>query len=110
MSEIEQHFPHAPASWTPQEAIAAAQHEGVELGDDHWQVIKALQDYFARHADHPVIHPRDLHDALDEKFHFKGGLGYLYRLFPGGPVAQGCRIAGLAAPAGSTDRGYGSVA
>lgn len=52
---------------------------------------------------------RELHDALDEKFHWKGGIGYLYRLFPGGPIAQGCRIAGLRAPAGAVDRGFGSV-
>ena len=31
-------------------------------------------------------------------------------LFPGGPVAQGCRLAGLKAPAGAVDRGFGSVA
>jgi tRNA 2-thiouridine synthesizing protein E len=52
---------------------------------------------------------RELHDALDENFHGKGGLKYLYQLFPGGPVAQGCRIAGLKAPAGATDKSFGSV-
>jgi tRNA 2-thiouridine synthesizing protein E len=35
---------------------------------------------------------------------------YLYTLFPGGPIVQGCRLAGLKAPAGATDRGFGSVA
>jgi hypothetical protein len=29
---------------------------------------------------------------------------------PGGPVAQGCRIAGLTAPAGVTDKSFGSSA
>ncbi|MDH5470718.1 MAG: TusE/DsrC/DsvC family sulfur relay protein, partial [Gammaproteobacteria bacterium] len=28
---------------------------------------------------------------------------------PGGPIAQGCRIAGLVPPAGSKDSGFGSV-
>jgi tRNA 2-thiouridine synthesizing protein E len=35
---------------------------------------------------------------------------HLYMLFPGGPVAQGCRVAGLPVPAGAVDRGFGSVA
>jgi len=47
---------------------------------------------------------------LGEKFHRQGGIRHLYQLFPGGPVAQGCRIAGLKAPAGATDKGFGSVA
>ncbi len=102
-------FPHAPAEWTPQDGVTTAIQEGLELGDDHWEAVRALQEYFNRHSEHPAMNMRDLHDALDEKFHSKGGIRYLYRLFPGGPVAQGCRIAGLLAP-GATDKGYGSVA
>lgn len=102
-------FPHAPAEWTRAAAIETAQGEGLTLGEDHWDVVRALQEFFARHADMPAIHTRELHDALDEKFHIKGGRKYLFHLFPGGPVAQGCRIAGLKAPAGTTDRGFGSV-
>ncbi len=34
---------------------------------------------------------------------------YLYGRFPGGPVAQCSRIAGLEAPAGASDFSYGSV-
>jgi tRNA 2-thiouridine synthesizing protein E len=51
---------------------------------------------------------RELHDALDERFHASGGMKYLYRLFPRGPVAQGCRIAGLHSPANVVDRSFGS--
>jgi tRNA 2-thiouridine synthesizing protein E len=102
-------FPQAPVGWTPEVAAAKAAAEGLQLGEDHWEALRALQSYFARHAGDPAFHPRELHDALDEKFHVKGGMRYLYQLFPGGPVAQGCRIAGLRAPAGATDRGFGSV-
>jgi tRNA 2-thiouridine synthesizing protein E len=52
---------------------------------------------------------RELHDALDEKFHPQGGMKYLYKLFPGGPVAQGCRLAGIDVPAGAVDKSFGSV-
>lgn len=102
-------FPHAPAGWTPALAVESARQEGVELDEEHWEALRALQDYHARHAA-TAINLRELHDALDEKFHRQGGIKHLYRLFPGGPVAQGCRIAGLKAPAGATDKGFGSVA
>lgn len=102
-------FPHAPDGWTRAAAIMTARREGLALGEDHWEALRALQEYFARHADTLPINTRALHDALDEKFHAQGGRKYLYQLFPGGPVAQGCRIAGLKAPAGTTDKGFGSV-
>lgn len=102
-------FPHAPEDWTPASATRAAQDESLEVGDDHWAAVRALQEYYARHAE-TAINLRELHDALNEKFHHKGGMKYLYTLFPAGPVAQGCRLAGLHAPAGAIDRGFGSVA
>jgi tRNA 2-thiouridine synthesizing protein E len=102
-------FPHAPEGWTRARALEVAKQEGLELGEEHWPVLRALQEYFARHEP-TAINLRELHDALDEKFHRHGGIRHLYRLLPGGPVAQGCRIAGLRAPAGATDRGFGSVA
>lgn len=102
-------FPNAPAGWTPALAAESARREGLDLGEAHWEALRALQEYYARH-EATAVNLRQLHDALDEKFHRQGGIRQLYRLFPGGPVAQGCRIAGLKAPAGATDRGFGSVA
>jgi tRNA 2-thiouridine synthesizing protein E len=102
-------FPHAPEGWTPAAALEAARSEGLEIGEEHWAALRALQEYFARHEP-TAINLRELHDALDEKFHRRGGIRHLYLLFPGGPVAQGCRLAGLKAPAGAVDRGFGSVA
>ena len=101
-------FPHAPAGWTPAAALEAALQEGLELGEGHWEALRALQEYYARHEE-IAANLREVHDALDEKFHRQGGIRQLYLLFPGGPVAQGCRIAGLKAPAGAIDKGFGSV-
>jgi tRNA 2-thiouridine synthesizing protein E len=101
-------FPHAPPGWTREVALVTAEAEGVVMKDDHWKSVRALQEFYARHEG-ATINARDIHDALGEKFHAQGGMRYLYVLFPGGPVAQGCRIAGLKAPAGATDRGFGSV-
>jgi tRNA 2-thiouridine synthesizing protein E len=102
-------FPHAPIGWMPEEARLSARQEGLVLTEQHWQVIRALQTFYARH-DETGIHRIELHDALDEKFHPQGGIKFLYRLFPKGPVAQGCRMAGLTPPAGAIDLGFGSVA
>ena len=61
------------------------------------------------HHESNRINMRELHDALDEKFHHKGGIKYLYNLFPGGPIAQGWRLGGLQHPAGALDKGFGSA-
>ncbi len=102
-------FPHAPADWSQAKTEAMARAEGLALTEEHWRVLRALQEYYSRHGDDSVIQVRELHDALEEHFHAQGGLKHLYEVFPGGPIAQGCRLAGLQVPAGSVDRGFGSV-
>ena len=102
-------FPYAPPDWRREAALELARQEQLTLGDDHWAVVRGLQEFFARH-EYGAVNLRELHDALDEKFHHKGGMKYLYTLLPGGPIAQGCRLAGLKPPAGATDPSFGSVA
>lgn len=100
-------FPDAPDGWTRDAAVVRAGKDGLTPTDDLWEAVRALQAYFSKNEHN--INVRELHDALNEKFHQRGGIKYLYKLFPGGPVAQGCRIAGLDAPAGSHDPSFGSV-
>lgn len=107
---IDPDFPYAPLDWSKGEAMKITHEEGLELTEAHWEAVRALQNYYAHHEDETVINLRELHDALDECFHQKGGLKYLYTLFPGGPIAQSCRLAGLKAPFIATDRSFGSVA
>lgn len=101
-------FHYAPSDWSEHEAGELAEREGLALETDHWEVVRALQEYCSRH-DCNKYSVRELHDALDERFHDKGGYRYLYKLFPAGPIAQGCRLAGLEPPAGAVDLGFGSV-
>lgn len=103
-------FPHAPPDWTREDGMRVAREEGLTLTVEHWDVVRALQHYYEQHADDTIINLRDLHDALDECFHQQGGLKHLYALFPEGPIAQSCRIAGLKAPYIATDPHFGSVA
>ena len=100
-------FPNAPGDWNINIAESTAKAEGVNLNEDHWDLIRALQEYYNK-VDAP--HLRQIKDALDEKFHSKGGMKYLYKIMPGGPVAQGCRLAGLNVPAGAIDKSFGSSA
>ena len=99
-------FPYAPEGWTINKAKQVATDEGIELADDHLEVIRGIQEYFDKTE---FFKPRQLLDALDERFHSKGGLKYLYTLLPRGPGAQGCRISGMEPPAGTIDQSFGSV-
>ena len=101
-------FPCAPDGWTKDAARQMASDDGLTLTEDHWDELRALQEFCLRH-ECSRYSVRELRDALDEKFHSKGGYKFLYGLFPGGPIAQGCRLAGLEPPAGAIDKGFGSV-
>ena len=100
-------FPNAPADWDINTAKNIASTDGVTLSDDHWDLIRALQEYYCK-VEFP--HLRQIKDALEEKFHSRGGMKYLYQIIPAGPVAEGCRLAGLNVPAGAIDKSFGSTA
>jgi len=93
--------------WTEETARSIAHMESIELTDAHWTVIRFLRDHYEQHG--TSLHARILTDALQEKFQIQGGLKYLYRLFPDGPVSQGARIAGVPVPMDSSNESFGSV-
>ncbi|NTV95201.1 MAG: TusE/DsrC/DsvC family sulfur relay protein [Thiobacillus sp.] len=101
-------FPHAGGDWSREGAQAMALSQGLIMTEGHWRAVRALQELNAR-DEAPTLSARDLHDALDEYFHAEGGIKYVYLLFPKGPLAQGCPIAGLEPPSGTQDRGFGSA-
>ena len=100
-------FPYARENWSPHDCKIIADDEGIDLTADHWAVIQCLQEYFARNDGH--VNVRKIQDALHERFHHIGGRRRLFEIIPGGPVAQGCRLAGLKPPPGSVDPSFGSV-
>lgn len=93
--------------WSPLVAHHRAAAEGIDLGDEHFAVIYCLRERFRVHG--PWASARELSRELDAEFAAEGGRRYLYSLFPHGPIAQGCAIAGLPLPAGTLDRSFGSV-
>lgn len=93
--------------WTEGQARKLAKAEELELTEEHMEVLCWLRDHFAECG--PTDNGRTLTRALDESFAAQGGLKYLYRLFPKGPVTQGCRLAGLPVPPGSLDKSFGTT-
>jgi len=99
-------FPNAPPGWSTTEATKNAHAAGLVLGDDHWELVRVLQGCYAEDQNPPV---RRLCDALAAVFKPRGGRKHLQQLFPGGPITQGCAIAGLEPPAGTSNRSFGTV-
>jgi TusE/DsrC/DsvC family sulfur relay protein len=95
------------AHWSPLFASRQAQAEGVILTDEHWAIINYLRDRYREHGD--AKNAREILRELEEKFTEGRGRGVLYELFPGGPVSQASRIAGLPLPPYSSDPSFGSV-
>ena len=87
-------------------AEKCAKEENIELTKAHWEVLDFLKDYYDTNGTPPS--GRILLQALDKAFAQSGGRKVLYRLFPKGPVSQGCRIAGLPVPDHSVDRSFGT--
>ncbi len=105
-SETDKRFCNAPVGWTMHDAQMVAKKEGLELNDEHWEVIRTIQAVYSEDQSLPL---RTCHDALEAHFSSRGGSRYLFSILPGGPVVQGCRLAGLTPPQGSTDGSFGSV-
>jgi tRNA 2-thiouridine synthesizing protein E len=80
--------------WNEGLAGVMAKEDGLDLSDEHWEVIKFLRDYFEKYQIAPMI--KILTKELKKKYgKEKGSTKYLYELYPAGPAKQACRYAGL---------------
>ncbi len=75
--------------------IAAA--DGIELTDQHWQIIGYLRDQYREHG-----HTPNFRNMLKDVQGFwpEADSKALYDLFPMGPAKQGAKVAGLPQPLG----------
>ena len=92
--------------WGRSKSLALAKNEGVDMNDEHWAVIVFLRKYYLDHG--LPISARTTARALNKNFSGQGGTKYLNRLFSGGPVTQGSRLANLRTPAYATDPSFGT--
>ena len=105
--QSEPDFRDAPEGWTRAHARKLAAKAGLKLTEDHWEVIRVLQGCY---KDEVSPRLRLLHDALEARFAGKGGMRYLFGILPGGPIVQGCALAGLKPPPGAREDSVGTVA
>lgn len=89
------------SKWDPSIAKTIAQIEGIELTEDHWQVIHYIRQFYEQFNTSPSIRPltKYLSRVLPSE---KCNSLYLQMLFPDGPAKQATKIAGLPRPARCT--------
>ncbi|KZY71062.1 sulfur relay protein TusE [Oleiphilus sp. HI0071] len=83
--------------WSEEVAVTIAREEGIELNDDHWEVLWLLREFYAEFDLSPAnrILVKAVKEELGEK---KGNSIYLLQLFPGSPAKIASKIAGLPKP------------
>jgi len=85
--------------WEPGVADVMSKEDGLDLTDEHWDIINFLREYYEEYQIAPAV--RVLTKAVGKKLgKDKGNSKYLDWLFPYGPAKQACRYAGLPKPTG----------
>jgi tRNA 2-thiouridine synthesizing protein E len=85
--------------WNEEIAGELAKEEGIDMSENHWEVVNFLREYYDEYQIAPAV--RVLTKAIGKKLGAdKGNSKYLYELFPYGPAKQACKIAGLPKPTG----------
>lgn len=81
--------------WSEDYVRALARKEGLELTDEHWEIVRFLREFF--HAHGVQANVREMIKHFRKKWGpEKGSNRYLHEIFPrGGPQKQGNRLAGL---------------
>ena len=83
--------------WNEAVAQALAQREQIELTAAHWEIIRALQDFYRQFEHSPPM--RVLVKYVKQQLgDDKGNSIYLLQLFPGSPAKLAAKIAGLPRP------------
>lgn len=87
-------------AWSEDYVRASAEREGLELTDEHWQVIYFIRDFHDKHGVQAPV--RDMVKYFKKSWDKeKGNSKYLHEIFPkGGPQKQGNRLAGVRKPKG----------
>ncbi|MCW8956834.1 MAG: TusE/DsrC/DsvC family sulfur relay protein [Gammaproteobacteria bacterium] len=93
--------------WSEEMARQLAKDDGLELNNEHIDVLKYLRKYYDKNGQ--GYSARTLLNVMEFEFGKWEGRKHLYELFPRGPVSQGCKYAGLPLPPNCNDMSFGSV-
>ncbi|MGO1296143.1 MAG: TusE/DsrC/DsvC family sulfur relay protein [Vibrio sp.] len=84
--------------WEEDMIAVLAAHEGIDLTEDHKEVIYFVRNFYEEFNTSPAI--RMLVKAMEKEYgKEKGNSKYLFKLFPEGPAKQATKLAGLPKPA-----------
>lgn len=83
--------------WDAAVAEALARNEGLELGDEHWEILHLLRDFYAQFQLSPATRPL-IKYAAQQLGTEKGNSLHLNRLFKGTPAKLAAKLAGLPKP------------
>lgn len=86
-------FIQEPEKWNDKVAEDLAKEEGAyPMGEDHWKLVRYLREYYLENEIAPPVRVLTKKTGLS--------LDYIYKLFPKGPAAGACKVAGLPKPTG----------
>ncbi|WP_089729081.1 TusE/DsrC/DsvC family sulfur relay protein [Candidatus Thiosymbion oneisti] len=84
----------SPQDWNRDVAEKLAAEEGIELTQEHWDVLEYLRDeYLNNNGNQPM--ERQINKDMGKRWGKKISSKDLYKLFPKAPSKQGNRVAGL---------------
>lgn len=83
--------------WNETVAFKLAEQNGIELSEQHWEIIRFIRAYYEqyRHLPNTRAFVKAIANTLGEA---KGNSRYLHRLFPDTPLKYACKLAGLPKP------------
>ena len=88
-----------PHTWDEDVAKALAAQDGIELTQEHWDIINEAREYFTENGS--VCEPRAFSKIMKKKYgKDRSDQKYIYSLFPTGLIKCANKIAGLPRPKG----------
>ena len=85
-------FLSQPEIWNDEVAALIAKHDGIEMNEKHWAIVKIIRRNWEEKGMAPMIR------VICQETGVR--LREIYELFPLGPARGACRVAGLPKPDG----------
>ncbi len=86
--------------WNEDFTETVAKNDGVDLYNDHWELILYFRDYYEENQVCPTMH-KVVRELGSKNKHFHNQKEYekhIYKLFPTDPAHEVCKLAGLPMP------------